>query len=58
MDGRDRETNLLPMAPAWSQTMCIRGTVTDDSNGSSIVKYVMSQTHGLLHNFIFRQFTF
>lgn len=58
MGGRDRVTNLLPAAPALSQTMCIMGAVPDDSNGSSIVKYVMSQTHGLLHNFIFRQFSF
>lgn len=35
------ETNLLPTAPPSSQTMCIMGTVLDDSNGSSIVKYLM-----------------
>lgn len=58
MGGRARETSLLPAAPALSQTFCIIGTVPDDSNGSSVVKYVMSQTHGLLHNLIFRQFTF
>lgn len=34
MGGRDRETNLLPTAPASSQTMCIMSTVLDDSNGS------------------------
>lgn len=58
MGGRDRVTILLPAAPALRQTMCIMGTAPDDRNGSSIVKYVMSQTHGLLQNFVFRQFSF